>query len=356
MPRIFISYRREDTQDVTGRIYEHLARRFPNDVFRDISSIPLGVDFAQYLAERMNETRVFLPVIGPNWLGAEIDTKRRRIDLPDDFVRLEAEAALAHQIAVVPLLVLGAQMPSKAVLPDCLHRLADRHGLPIRPDPDFESDIERLVQSIRVILGVRSQGAQSVVLRAGAALVLVLVGVLLAHFVPSCRQSGRLEQWLGLAERWSRQGLEHVGSVDRRDGTLTRISSGWIFVGYYDHETRVYVEGPFATVAYRPTGGERGAIPPQVGDVLQIIKERRIIISNYRYDGLAHQLTSPSSFREVLTEDDETGMMFRKNDLVIVRDVETAGALSRPLSVWCRVAPCDTETDQCSKAWQELHQ
>ena len=46
MPRIAISYRRDDSLDITGRIFDRLAGHFGREaVFRDIDSIPLGPIF-----------------------------------------------------------------------------------------------------------------------------------------------------------------------------------------------------------------------------------------------------------------------------------------------------------------------
>jgi hypothetical protein len=43
---IFISYRRDDSVDITGRIYDRLVQHFSRDtVFKDVDSIPLGIDF-----------------------------------------------------------------------------------------------------------------------------------------------------------------------------------------------------------------------------------------------------------------------------------------------------------------------
>lgn len=68
MSKILISYRREDSADVTGRIYDRLIQVFPQSVFRDVDSIPLGVDFRTYLDEQVAKCDVFLAVIGRDWL------------------------------------------------------------------------------------------------------------------------------------------------------------------------------------------------------------------------------------------------------------------------------------------------
>ena len=50
MPAIVISYRREDSRDITRRIYAALADRYgKNSVYIDIHDIPGGVDFRVHI-------------------------------------------------------------------------------------------------------------------------------------------------------------------------------------------------------------------------------------------------------------------------------------------------------------------
>ena len=52
MGRLFISYRRDDTQDITDHVYEKLAARFgAANIFMDVDSIPIGADFRKILRE-----------------------------------------------------------------------------------------------------------------------------------------------------------------------------------------------------------------------------------------------------------------------------------------------------------------
>jgi len=45
---IFVSYRRQETGHLAGRLYDCLADRFGEDqVFMDVDTMELGVDFAQ---------------------------------------------------------------------------------------------------------------------------------------------------------------------------------------------------------------------------------------------------------------------------------------------------------------------
>ena len=54
--KIFTSYRRKDAEDVTGHIYEHIWRRFGKDnVFKNVYSIPPGIDYRKYLSDKVVE-------------------------------------------------------------------------------------------------------------------------------------------------------------------------------------------------------------------------------------------------------------------------------------------------------------
>lgn len=146
---LFISYRRSDSADIVGRIYDSLVEVFGREsIFKDVDSIPLGVDFKQYLDQKVSECRVLLAVIGDDWLDARDAQGQRRLDDPDDFVRIEIQSALERDIPVIPLLVRGAQMPDEDRLPPDLHKLVYKNGMPIRPDPDFHHDIDRLVAAL----------------------------------------------------------------------------------------------------------------------------------------------------------------------------------------------------------------
>jgi hypothetical protein len=146
---IFISYRRSDSADIVGRIYDRLVQDFERDaIFKDVDSIPLGIDFKGYIDRTLGECNVLLAIIGGGWLDARDADGKRRLEDPGDFVRIEIESALEQGIAVIPLLVRGAQMPEEEDLPAGLKKLVYRNGISIRPDPDFHRDMDRLVSAL----------------------------------------------------------------------------------------------------------------------------------------------------------------------------------------------------------------
>ena len=150
MSKILISYRREDSADVTGRIYDRLIQQFGREsVFKDVDSIPLGVDFRIYLDEQVAKCEVFLAVIGRDWMKNLGSTGKTRLDDPRDFVRIEIESALKRQIPVIPVLVSGATIPLAERLPASLQDLAYRQGIEVRRDPDFHRDMDRLIEHLK---------------------------------------------------------------------------------------------------------------------------------------------------------------------------------------------------------------
>ncbi|HKI18903.1 MAG TPA: toll/interleukin-1 receptor domain-containing protein, partial [Isosphaeraceae bacterium] len=71
MPKIFLSYRREDSEHVTGRIFDRLTDRFGREaVFMDIDTIPFGVDFRKHLDLAVGQCDILLAVIGESWVEA----------------------------------------------------------------------------------------------------------------------------------------------------------------------------------------------------------------------------------------------------------------------------------------------
>jgi hypothetical protein len=102
MSKIFISYRRTDSADVTGRIFDHLMVRFArDDLFKDVDSIPLGIDFRKSISDAVQSCDVVLAVIGRNWLDSKDKQGNLRLSNPDDFVRIELEAGLERNIPVI---------------------------------------------------------------------------------------------------------------------------------------------------------------------------------------------------------------------------------------------------------------
>jgi hypothetical protein len=152
MPRVFISYRREDCAAVAGRLYDRLNQRFgATNVFRDIDAIDAGAQFAGVIAERIRTCDALIALIGKNWLDARDVEGRRRLDQPRDFVAVEISEALAQGKLVIPALIEGAPMPTREALPPHMASLADRQAIPIG-DSRFDYDVGRLIGVIEKVI------------------------------------------------------------------------------------------------------------------------------------------------------------------------------------------------------------
>jgi hypothetical protein len=156
MAKVFISYRRTDSAALTGRVYDRLVARFGRkNVFKDVDDIPPGVNFAANIQQSLAECAAALVVIGRSWLDARDPAGNRRLDNPDDFVRLEVETAQRLGLTVIPVVVEGAAMPSRDDLPPSLQPLALINAVAVRNDPDFTHDMERLIASLERLLDAR---------------------------------------------------------------------------------------------------------------------------------------------------------------------------------------------------------
>jgi hypothetical protein len=98
----------------------------------------------------VSSSSVMLVLIGDKWLTTTDARGRQRLDNPDDYVRLELEAALAREMRVIPVLVEGAAMPGTQELPDSVAGLARRNALEVSHGR-FSADAERLINVIERI-------------------------------------------------------------------------------------------------------------------------------------------------------------------------------------------------------------
>lgn len=149
MTKIFISYRRDDSSGHVGRLYDRLVEAFnQQDIFIDIDTIMPGDDFHQAIEGAVAASDVLLAVIGKQWLTVTDEHGNRRLDNPDDFVRLEIVTALNHNLRVIPILVRGAAMPRASELPEALQPLTRRHAHEIG-DRDFHYDTNTLIAQLK---------------------------------------------------------------------------------------------------------------------------------------------------------------------------------------------------------------
>jgi hypothetical protein len=150
MPRITISYRRDDTFDITARIYDRLAGHFGREaLFRDIDDIPPGADFRRQIDRVLDESDIVLAIVGPRWIGP--DDERRRLANPDDPVRLEIETALQKNKTLIVVLVSRAVMLSPDELPDSLHDFSYLNAVQVDSGEDFDFHVGRLIRAVEAV-------------------------------------------------------------------------------------------------------------------------------------------------------------------------------------------------------------
>jgi hypothetical protein len=150
--KIFISYRRSDTRHVAGRIYDRLRGEISeNEIFFDVDTVPIGVNFRQSIFGAVNESAVMLVLIGEKWINP---TWNRSpiwfgVKSKEDFVQVEIELALESGLPVVPILVDGVEMPGERVLPDSIIEFASLNAAIVRSGRDFHTDMRYLLDRIR---------------------------------------------------------------------------------------------------------------------------------------------------------------------------------------------------------------
>ena len=147
MAGIFINYRRGDARSEAGRLFDWLSQYFGRDqVFMDVSgSIEPGLEFDKVIEKAVSSCEVLIVVIGKEWLRMVDENGKRRLEDPNDFVRMEIFAALKRNIRVIPVLVEGVTMPEASDLPEDLKRLCKRQASEIS-DNRWEFDTQQLVK------------------------------------------------------------------------------------------------------------------------------------------------------------------------------------------------------------------
>jgi hypothetical protein len=134
---------------------DKLRTLFGENVFMDVDAIPLGMDFRDVLRVAVRNANVMLVLIGRNWLTSDREG-RRKLDDPNDFVRMEIEYALREDISVVPVLIDDATMPKPEQLPASLRRLLTYRSTRFSPR-SLESDFQQLQKFLSPKVSGRTQ-------------------------------------------------------------------------------------------------------------------------------------------------------------------------------------------------------
>ncbi len=148
---IFLSYRREDAAPYARLLQYQLRERFPDArVFMDLDSIEAGLDFAEVIRDAVDSSAVLVALIGRQW-ATVADEQGRRLDDPDDYVRLEVQTALKRGVRVIPVLVDNARPLRQQQLPAELQKLARLNALELSYGR-YQYDSGRLLDLIQRVL------------------------------------------------------------------------------------------------------------------------------------------------------------------------------------------------------------
>ena len=147
--KIFLSYRREDAAGFALALFGRLEQSFPSErLFMDVEGgIGAGQDFVRVIEDEVSLCDVMLVLIGPDWLTVTGEAGRRRLENPEDFVRIEVESALKFGKRVIPVLVHKTEMPRADALPEPLKALARRNAVGLTQER-FKADAQGLIKAL----------------------------------------------------------------------------------------------------------------------------------------------------------------------------------------------------------------
>lgn len=148
--KVFISYRRKDSDASSGRLYDALIQKPEYDtenLFKDIDSIPLGANFKKVIESKIAECDVVLAIIGNSFSSLTDDKGKPRILKEHDFVNMELSSAIKLNKIVIPVFVDNGSMPKVDELPETLKTLPFLNGLELRHN-SWKRDIDKLREEI----------------------------------------------------------------------------------------------------------------------------------------------------------------------------------------------------------------
>jgi hypothetical protein len=151
LPRLFISYRRDDTGGDAGRLHETLTELLgPDRTFCDLDQIAPGIDFEVALKNALSASEVVLVLIGPNWESISDSNGKPRLSNKRDLVRMELLEALKNEkVRIVPTLLNRNTVPKKADLPNVLRPIARLNAFLIRRER-WRDDVAALLKRLGI--------------------------------------------------------------------------------------------------------------------------------------------------------------------------------------------------------------
>lgn len=166
---IFISYRREHTAVVVGRLHDRLADHFgAGQIVRDIETVDAGGDFDQRIDEVVGSSAALLAIISDRWLLDRNPVGKRPIGVPRDWVEREIEVALRRpDVLVIPVLIEGATLPGEQELPYSIRSLAMRDAMHLS-DEGWNDEMGKLIGVLEEAVGPQGRASAAAALPPGA--------------------------------------------------------------------------------------------------------------------------------------------------------------------------------------------
>lgn len=200
----------------------------------DVDSIDVGLDFVQVLGEKVSACDLMLVVIGPAWSTARDKDGKRRLDDPNDFVRIEVEQALARNVRVIPILVDGAQLPIPDELPLSMQSLVRRQATRLSHER-FGSDADGLIAAVKNIvrpstISLSREGASANDAEQRKAEIAAIEAAIAKH-----RRASKQYGWIGYSALGVlAAGFFVLGGPDLNDGGIaTWLGYPFLFVAGY---------------------------------------------------------------------------------------------------------------------------
>ena len=272
MSGIFISYRRDDSRDIAGRLVDRLRQEYSDEqLFLDIDAIPAGTNFETVLADRLKTCDVLLAVIGPRWVKVKDASGKRRLDEPGDYVRREIASALQrNDVRVIPLLVSDATMPRAEDLPDDLKALIARQNYELRYER-FNADVNDLISQLARIVRPAGKWKFGKAAMPFAALALLAAAgasyYFLANHSPARDDPVLREEAIKLCKEASEVTARLASSSDKDDWSAARNRFWVLYNGpLYTIETKEKEKSPDHTSPLESAMVQFGRLLKETGD------------------------------------------------------------------------------------------
>lgn len=160
-PLIFLSYRRDDTKDITNRIATQLESEFGEEAVFIDRDILGGDEWEEVIRQQANDAKFLLVIIGSKWATIKNDAGQHRLSEDDDWVRREVIIGMDNK-SVIPVLIDNTTLPAINTLPKILRPLHKFQAIPISTGEEFEGSMTTLVDTIKARMAQDERASQSV--------------------------------------------------------------------------------------------------------------------------------------------------------------------------------------------------